>query len=288
MRRVVFVFAAAVLASAAVVGSQISAAEPEGAAIPELLVSRQLFEGEHLAVGQVVELSADAQGTRVRRFRIAGAYEPLPDPMRFAQERLEARVHLPDVEMLTTPRGAAAPPLTAINVQLDDPARAAAFAADVERRLPGLTARATTAPDERASTFAVLERFHLAIAIVTVLGSGVFLLALMVMLIDERREMMATLRLIGFTRGRLLLQVLVEGALIAALGAVAGILFALAMQPVFNRFFQWRYDTALVFLRITPAIVLQSVAMAVPVGMLASLGAGWAVLRQRPLAQVRR
>jgi putative ABC transport system permease protein len=121
-----------------------------------------------------------------------------------------------------------------------------------------------------------------------VLGSGVFLLALMVMLIDERREMMATLRLIGFTRGRLLLQVLVEGALIAALGAAAGILFALAMQPVFNRFFQWRYDTALVFLRITPAIVLQSVAMAVPVGMLASLGAGWAVLRQRPLAQVRR
>ena len=114
----------------------------------------------------------------------------------------------------------------------------------------------TSAPDERTATFAVLDRFHLAIAIVTVIGSGAFLLALMVMLVDERRETMATLRLIGFTRARLLRQVLIEGGLIAVAGALFGIAFALAAEPAFNRFFQWRYDTALVFLRITPAIVV--------------------------------
>ncbi len=61
-------------------------------------------------------------------------------------------------------------------------------------------------------TFVVLERFHLAIAIVTVVASTVFLLALMLMLVDERRETVGILRLIGLPTRRILLQVFVEGA----------------------------------------------------------------------------
>jgi putative ABC transport system permease protein len=248
-------------------------------AAPDMLVSRQLFEQEHLSIGQVVELSRDATGGAATRFRVAGVYEPAPDPMRFAQRRLEARVHLPDLRDST---------MTTVNVALADPAAAPAVAADIARRLPGLTARATAAPDERASWFAVLDRFHLAIAIVAVAGSGAFLLALMVMLVDERRETMTTLRLIGFTRGRLMTQVLVEGALIAAAGVAFGVAFALAMQPAFNRFFQWRYDTALVFLRVTPSIVARSAAIALPVGMVASAAAGWTILRHRMLTRIGR
>jgi putative ABC transport system permease protein len=247
--------------------------------VPDVLVSRQLMEQEHLSVGQVVELSRDAGGRAATRFRIAGVYEPVPDPMRFAQHRLEARVHLPDLHDTT---------ITNINVALVDPTAAAAFAGDVTRRLPGLTARATSAPDDRASTFAVIDRFHLAIAIVTVVGSGAFLLALMVMLVDERRETITTLRLIGFTRGRLLTQVLVEGAVIAAAGVAFGVAFALATQPAFNRFFQWRYDTALVFLRVTPSIVARSALIALPVGMFASAAAGWTILRHRTLTRIGR
>ncbi len=266
------------LVTAAVVGL---AAEPDTAqaGVPAMLVSRQLLEREHLSVGDVVELARDAAGAGPQRFRIEGVYEPVPDPMRFAQERFEARIHLPDLNDTA---------ITSINVVLDDPSSAAAFAADVTRRLPGLTARATSAPDERASTFVVLERFHLAIAIVTVIGSGAFLLALMVMLVDERREMMTTLRLIGLTRGRLLLQVLIEGAFIAGAGVAFGAGFALAVEPAFNRFFQWRYDTALVFLHVTPSIVARSAAIALPVGMLASAAAGWTILRHRTLTRIGR
>jgi putative ABC transport system permease protein len=256
--------------------------------VPDMLVSRQLLEREHLSVGQIVELSPSAAGPGTR-FRIAAAYEPVPDPMRFAQPRLEARVHLPDLQaLLPVRRSAAHDTITGINVALADPAAATAFASEVERRLPGVAARATAAPDDRSSTFAVLERFHLAIAIVTVIGSGAFLLALMVMLVDERRETMTTLRLIGFTRRRLLAQVLVEGGLIAVAGAVFGIAFALATQPAFNRFFQWRYDTALIFLRVTPSIVLRSSLIALPVGMLASAAAGWTFLRHRTLTRINR
>jgi putative ABC transport system permease protein len=116
----------------------------------------------------------------------------------------------------------------------------------------------------------------------------VFLLALMVMLVEERRSTVGILRLIGFTRGRILLQVFAEGALIAAAGAAFGIAFALATQGFFNRFFQWRYDTALVFLRITPDVVWQSLLMAIPLGVAASLIASWTLLRQQLLALIRR
>jgi putative ABC transport system permease protein len=145
-------------------------------------------------------------------------------------------------------------------------------------------ARATTAPDERTSTFVVLERFHLAIAIVTIIGSAVFLLALMVLLVEERRATVGILRLIGFTRRRILLQVFTEGALIAIAGATFGVVFALASQGVFNRFFQWRYDTALVFVRITADVVFQSAAIAIPLGILASVLASWTLLRRELLA----
>ena len=170
--------------------------------------------------------------------------------------------------------------MSSSNVSPTDPSEAAAFALDVAARVPGLVARPTRAPDDRTSTFVVLERFHFAIAVVTVLGSVVFLLALMVMLVDERRTVVGILRLIGLARGRILVQVFVEGALIAAAGAAAGILFAVAMEGLFNRFFQWRYDTTLVFLRITPAVAAQSLLLAVPLGMAASVIASWSLLRR--------
>lgn len=262
-------------------------ARSSSTAVPDILISRQLFERERLAIGETVELSRATDGA-ARQFRVAGIYDPTPDPMRFAQERLEVRVHLPDAAALDEGNTREAGSLTAINVRLTDPADADRFASDVERRLPGVAARSTTAPDERTSTFAVLDRFHLAIAIVTMLGSGAFLLALMVMLVDERRETVATLRLIGLTKRRLIAQILAEGALIAAAGAVVGIVFAVAAQPAFNRFFQWRYDTALVFVRVTPAIALRCVAVALPVGLAASAIAGWTILRRRTLLRMAR
>jgi FtsX-like permease family protein len=268
----------------------LSGAGDDVAEPPGVLLSRQLMESRQLRVGDVVRLSADSSGARSQLFRILGEYEPTPDPMRFAQRRLEARLHLPDLLALTrrTSDGNAPDAISSINVALVDPADADAFARDVAARLPGTVAAPVTAPNERTSTFAVIERFHLAVAVVTMIGSAVFLLALMMMLVDERRETVGTLRLIGFTRRRILMQVFVEGTLIALAGAAAGLLFALVTEDGFNRFFQWRYDTALIFLRITPGVVAQSVLLALPLGIGASLIASWALLRRHPLALTRR
>jgi ABC-type lipoprotein release transport system permease subunit len=272
-------------AAAALVSAGQSATETPG-----ILVTRQLMEARNLHVGDVVRLSTESSGVNARSFRIDGAYEPAPDPMRFAQPRFEVRLHLPDLAALASEPGdpGTLDTVTSINVALEQPGDAALFARDIAARLPGAVARPTAAPNDRTGTFVVLERFHLAIAIVTVVGSAVFLLALMVMLVEERRVTVGILRLIGFTRQRILLQVFAEGALIAIAGAIAGVLFALAAQGFFNRFFQWRYDTTLIFLRITPGVALQSVAMAVPLGILASLIASWTLLRQELLALIRR
>lgn len=260
------------------------------AAPPAILISRQLAESRGLRSGDVIKVSPDRSGKEARPFRIAGVYEPTPDPMRFAQRRYEARLHLPDLVAMTADPldPGSTESITSINIALENPSAAAEFSRDVAARLPALTARPIEAPDDRTSTFVVLDRFHVAIAIVTVVGSAVFLLALMVMLVDERRGVVGTLRLIGFTRRRILQQVLTEGALIAVVGAIFGIAFAMVMQGVFNRFFQWRYDTALIFLRITPEVVWKALVFAVPLGIVASLVASWTLLRRPILALVRR
>lgn len=258
-------------------------------AIPSVLVTRQLLESERLRVGDTVTLAADRNGTRARQFRIAGIYEPLPDPMRLGAVRHEVRLHLPDlIDVAADPSDPmAAETVDTINVALAG-ANADAFARDISTRIPGVIVRPTAVGQDRASPFIVLERFHLAIAIVTVVASSIFLLALMLMLVDERRSTVGVLRLIGFRRRRILLYVFAEGLVIAAAGAVIGIVIAAAFQGGVNRFFQWRYDTALIFVRITPAIALRSIAMAVPLGVMAAVASSWTLLRREVFALTRR
>jgi putative ABC transport system permease protein len=282
---------------AAIVGviaaSAIALAQPPPAAAParpDVLISRQLAEAFGITPGALVRLSPDSLGENARDFRVAGVYEPAPDPMRLNAAKHEVRLHLPDLLPMTVDPAdpIAAGTVDAINVALTNPAEARAFARDAESRIPGIRLRLAAGARREADTFVVLERFHLAIAIVTIVASTMFLLALSVMVVDERRETVGILRLIGLTTRRILLQVLVEGLFIAVAGALFGLGLALASEGLINRYFQWRYDTALVFVRITPSVALRSIVIAVPLGALASLAASWVLLRRSVLSLARR
>jgi len=294
--------AALMLTAACAVGLSLRA--PAVDAIPAVLLSRQLFSSEKLSVGDVVTLASDRAGANRRQFRVAGSYEPVPDPMRLGAVRNEVRMHLPDlIDLTADPRDPmSSETVDAINIAIvkdadrskgkdtkqRDPGAAETFAQDLARRLPGLLARPTAVGADRAAPFVVLERFHLAIAIVTVIASSIFLLALMLMLVDERRSTVGILRLIGYRRRRILIYVFVEGLIVAVAGAAIGIMIAAAFQGGVNRFFQWRYDTALVFVRITPTIALRSIAMAVPLGVLAAVTSSWTLLRRDVFGLTRR
>src|SRR4029434_9512371 len=112
---------------------------------------------------------------------------------------------------------------------------------DVGARMPGIAARPASGAAGSTGPFVVLERFHLAIAIVTIVASTVFLLALTIMLVDERRPIVGVLRPIGMPASRILTQLFLEGVLIAGAGALFGLLLALGSERFINQFFQWRY-----------------------------------------------
>ena len=264
--------------------------DPGDATPPDILVSRQLAAFEGLALGDIVRLSADPSGGDAHAFRIAGIYEPTPNPMRVTSTRLEARLHLPDLLALTADPTdpLSTESVNAINVSLTDVDDVRGFARDLHTKVPGLIISPTARDAGPSSPFAVIERFHLAVAVVTVIASSLFLLALMVMRVEERRETVGLLRLIGVKRHRVLLNVLVEGLLITIGGAIFGIVLAVGLEDVINWFFQRRYDTSLVFVRITPTVTWRSVALAVPMGLLASAAASWALLRRSVLSLVRR
>ena len=247
---------------------------------PDILVSRQLLLAQGLRVGEEVLFSRDPQGKDPRPFRVAGTYEPTPDPMRLTQRRWEARMHLPDLlDLEGDPRDPLAlESVEAIHVRLGGDRDVGAFSRLLEARAPGLFVQASSGA-EVDNPFRILERFHRAIAAVTVVGSTAFLLALMVMRVEERREIAGTLRLVGFSRGRILLVVLAESLAVAAVGAFGGIGLAAATEGLVNAFFRHRYDTPLVFVRITPSIAVRSLAIAIPAGVAAGLVASWRLLR---------
>ena len=254
---------------------------------PRVLVSRPLAEEKGLRVGDRITLSADPRGSASVTAEIVGVYEPVPDPLRISQRRLEVRLHLDDLLALT---GDADDPqrletVDTIHVKLHDPSRAHAFETEVTTRAPQIVV-GSAAGD--AGVFVVLERFHFAISFVAVLGSCAFLLALMVMRAEERRETAAILRVLGFSRRKLLQVVLAEGLMTAAAGAAFGVAFAWATAPIANAFFRARYDTALTFVRITPEIATFSVALAVPLGVLAGLVASWGLVRRPPVEGIGR
>ena len=228
----------------------------------------------------------------VRKAGVQTVVDADGDPMRLAVRRHEARLHLPDlIELTGDPSDPAAhEAVTSINVALKDPEDAAAFAKEAPSLIPvqGLIARTARGDSTTARLFVVLDRFHQAIALVTIVASTTFLLALMLMLVDERRQTVGILRLIGIRQHRLLLQVLIEGLIVALAGAAFGIALAAVLQSAVNAFFQWRYDTALVFVRITPGIAARCALIAVPLGVSASLVSSWALLRSGVLALAKR
>src|SRR5262245_46801857 len=102
-----------------------------------MLISRQLAAERGLSVGSIVQLATDANGTSAREFRVAGIYEPTPDPARLGAVPREVRMHLPDLLDFTRRRGVpiGSEYIADINVALVDPADAVAFSRDVNARM---------------------------------------------------------------------------------------------------------------------------------------------------------
>ena len=117
--------------------------------------------------------------------------------------------------------------------------------AELERNAFGFQAFASDSiAAESSQTFLVVSRFHRAIAVITIVASAVFLLCIMLLKVEERRLDAAVMRFVGVRRRTIFGALLLEAALVAVAGSVAGHRLAFLAGAATNAYYQRFFDTA--------------------------------------------
>jgi putative ABC transport system permease protein len=252
---------------------------PAAAQVSEIAVERQLARELGLSVGDTLRLgsSPDSGATLVR---VAAVYEPRPDPAEIAKRERHIRMHLPDLASLLGLPDRVDRLSIGLNPGISTDSAVAAF----NHTAFGYRAYATTSiASESSQTFLVVSRFHRAIAVITIVASAVFLLCIMLLKVEERRMDAAVMRFIGVRRRTIFGALLLEAAVVAAVGSILGTGLAYLAGAATNAYYGRFFDTTLIFSLITPDLVLFSVALSLALGMAAGAVAAWRLVHTPPL-----
>jgi putative ABC transport system permease protein len=246
------------------------ASDPDRCPSPfEVLVERGFAAASNLSVGDDLRVGPAAGVTC--RATIAGIFEPPPDPATLTRGRPRILMHLPDLARLA----GRIDEVDRFTLVLRPGVEADAAGRRIESSMPGVQAlTADRLAAESSATFEVIQRFHRAIAWITLGATGVFLVCVMTLRIQQRRTPIAALRLSGVSRTTIAGWLLLESTLVAVLGGAAGLLIGLVASGAINRFYQARYDTELLFSIVGKSALIPALVMAVVLG----LGAGTVAL----------
>ena len=129
---------------------------------------------------------------------------------------------------------------------------------------------------QTSKTFLVVSRFHRAIGVITIVASAIFLLCIMLLKVDERRRDVAALRLLGISSRSIVRGVVLESALIAALGSLVGVGIGALVSAFVNWHYRAVYRTPLTFSLVTANIVTIAVMLSLALGLVA----GWFAARR--------
>jgi putative ABC transport system permease protein len=105
----------------------------------------------------------------------------------------------------------------------------------------------------------------------------------MLLKVEERRLDAAVMRFIGVRRRTIFGALLLEAALVAVLGSIAGTALSYLASAATNAYYQRFFDTGLIFSAITREIVLFSIALSLALGLVAGMLAAWRLVRTPPL-----
>ncbi|MDB4907838.1 MAG: hypothetical protein JWO05_2622 [Gemmatimonadetes bacterium] len=237
-----------------------------------MLVDARLGTDARLRVGDRLVVSATPGGAG-DTVVIAGFESRAADPSEVARSEYRVRLHLDQLQSVTgygdrVDRFAVKVRDTSVTRAAVDAINAAAF---------GFRAhRSREIAVETSQTFLVVSRFHRAIGIITIVASAIFLLCIMLLKVDERRRDVAALRLLGISSRTITKSVVVEAALVASLGSVAGAALGAVASAFVNWHYRAVYRTPLAFSILTPRTVAMSVALSLVLG----IGAGWLAARR--------
>jgi len=257
-----------------IVGGNLATAQ-----VSELAVERRLASELGLSVGDTLRIGP-AVDSLTKLGVVAAIYEPRPDPAEIAKRERHVRMHLPDLAALL----GAPDRVDRYGIGLRPGVLPDTAAAVLNRTAFGYRVYSSQAiASESSQTLLVVSRFHRAIAVITIVASAVFLLCIMLLKVEERRLDAAVMRLVGVRRRTIFGALLLEAALVAVFGSVAGSGLAYLAGAATNAYYRTFFDTELTFSLITSQIVLFSVILSLVLGMLAGAVAAWRLVHTRPL-----
>jgi putative ABC transport system permease protein len=268
----------------------------QGQGLRTIAVDERLATASGLAVGDSVRLAPMASAPSGQWVRIGAITRRSADPSEIARSEYRVRLHLDQLQSLTgvgdrigrfavhtqesagAPRGA-----SAIAVGPDSVSAAINAMAFGFRAYP-----AAEVAIETSATFRVVNRFHRAIGIITIVASAIFLLCITLLKVDERRREVGALRLLGLSRATVVRSVMLEASLIALLGSALGAGFGAAASAIVNWYYQGVYATPLKFALVTPEIVAIAVTLSLLLGIVSGYLAAQRLVRTAPLELVGR
>lgn len=233
------------------------------------------------APGKTIALRS---GTALVPFRVAGG---------LAASRVGQRLAIMDIAAAQWRFGLTGK-LSRIDVQLARGIDRASFRRDLQARLGRQLVVSETQDDEsRTDRLSRAYRINMNVLALVALFTGAFLVfSTQALGVVRRRSQFAMLRVIGLTRGRLLGQVLIEGALLGVLGAALGLLLGFGMASVALRFFGsdlggGYFPGVQPHVSFEPLATVIFLALGIGVSVLGSLAPALEAARARPAAALK-
>jgi putative ABC transport system permease protein len=180
----------------------------------------------HAAPGEHVALRS---GTSTVQFRVAGG---------IVRTRPGQRIAVMDIAAAQWRFGLEGK-LSRVDLQLQRGVDRDRFKRELQERLGSQLVVAETRDDEsRTDRLSRAYRINMNVLALVALFTGAFLVfSTQALAVVRRRAQFAMLRVLGFTRGQLLHQILMEGALLGVIGSVLGLALGYALSSVALRFF---------------------------------------------------
>lgn len=250
-----------------------------------ITIDERLAARTALAVGDTV-LLAPAAGAVGDSVVVVAITRRSADPSEIARSEFRVRLHLDHLQALT----GAGDRVGRFAVQTRDvPGAVDSAAARINALAFGFRAYpAAEVAVETSATFRVVNRFHRAIGVITIVASAIFLLCITLLKVDERRRDVGALRLLGVSRRTVVRAVVLEASLVALVGSVMGAVIGYAAGGIVNWHYQGVYSTPLKFAIVTPGILLFATGLSLALGVIAGLLAAQRLVRRAPLDLVGR
>ncbi len=255
---------------------------PQGnQAVPRTIaIDERLAAEAGLSVGDRVVINTVAGAAGGDTVTIGAITRRGADPSDISRSEFKIRLHIAHLQQIT---GSG-----------DRVGRFAVLAAD--DAVPRINAlafgfRAHRAADvavETSTTFRVVNRFHRAIGVITIVACAIFLLCITLLKVDERRRDIGALRLLGISRATVVRSVVFESSLVALVGSAMGAVIGWGASGVVNWYYQGLYSTPLRFTLVTPQIISFAVTLSLVLGVGAGLVAAQRLVRRAPLDLVGR